>query len=74
MDSSFSKVVAVIIDIGVPISHAAIVARKLGIPAVVGCSNATVRVKIGATAKLVRFFLLNVNEINDINLVDHNYI
>ena len=26
---------------GAPLSHAAIVARELGIPAVVGCGNAT---------------------------------
>lgn len=28
-------------------SHAAIVARELGIPAVVGCGNATLRLKTG---------------------------
>ena len=28
-------------DVGAPLSHAAIVARELGIPAVVGCGNAT---------------------------------
>ncbi len=43
----FSKAAAVITDIGAPLSHAAIVARELGIPAVVGCSNATVRLKTG---------------------------
>ena len=30
-----------------PLSHAAIVARELGIPAVVGCGNATMRIKTG---------------------------
>jgi len=29
------------------LSHAAIVARELGIPAVVGCGNATMRLKTG---------------------------
>jgi pyruvate,water dikinase len=29
------------------LSHGAIVARELGIPAVVGCGNATVRLKTG---------------------------
>ncbi len=28
-------------DVGAPLSHAAVVARELGIPAVVGCGNAT---------------------------------
>ncbi len=43
----FSKAAAVITDIGAPLSHAAIVARELGIPAVVGCGNATARLKTG---------------------------
>ncbi|HEY3367964.1 MAG TPA: PEP-utilizing enzyme [Symbiobacteriaceae bacterium] len=30
-----------------PLSHAAIVARELGIPAVVGCGNATMRLHTG---------------------------
>jgi DNA-3-methyladenine glycosylase len=33
----------VVTDVGAPLSHAAIVARELGIPAVVGCGNATMR-------------------------------
>jgi phosphoenolpyruvate synthase/pyruvate phosphate dikinase len=37
----------VITDVGVPLSHAAIVARELGIPAVVGCMDATTRLKTG---------------------------
>jgi pyruvate,water dikinase len=37
----------VVTDVGAPLSHAAIVARELGIPAVVGCGNATQRLKTG---------------------------
>ena len=37
----FPKVSAIVTDIGAPLSHAAIVAREFGIPAVVGCGNAT---------------------------------
>ena len=37
----FPRAAAVITDVGAPLSHAAIVARELGIPAVVGCGNAT---------------------------------
>ncbi|MFL0197176.1 PEP/pyruvate-binding domain-containing protein [Clostridium sp. WILCCON 0269] len=43
----FPKVAAIITDIGAPLSHAAIVARELGIPAVVGCGNATTKLKTG---------------------------
>jgi pyruvate,water dikinase len=43
----FLRAAAVITDIGAPLSHAAIVARELGIPAVVGCGNATARLKTG---------------------------
>ncbi|NRT79822.1 PEP/pyruvate-binding domain-containing protein [Clostridium beijerinckii] len=43
----FPKASAIITDIGAPLSHAAIVARELGIPAVVGCGNATTRLKTG---------------------------
>jgi pyruvate,water dikinase len=43
----FPKAAAVITDIGAPLAHAAIVARELGIPAVVGCSDATMRLKTG---------------------------
>lgn len=43
----FPKVSAVITDIGAPLSHAAIVAREFGIPAVVGCGNATTLLKTG---------------------------
>jgi pyruvate,water dikinase len=43
----FPRAAAVITDIGAPLSHAAIVARELGIPAVVGCGNATARLRTG---------------------------
>ena len=43
----FPRAAAVITDVGAPLSHAAIVARELGIPAVVGCGNATLRLKTG---------------------------
>ncbi|MET9226342.1 PEP/pyruvate-binding domain-containing protein [Lentzea sp. NPDC003310] len=43
----FTTVAAVVTDVGAPLSHAAIVARELGIPAVVGCGNATTRIATG---------------------------
>ena len=43
----FPRVSAVVTDIGAPLSHAAIVAREFGIPAVVGCGNATSVLKTG---------------------------
>jgi pyruvate,water dikinase len=43
----FPRAAAVVTDIGAPLSHAAIVARELGIPAVVGCGNATMRLHTG---------------------------
>lgn len=43
----FPRAAAVVTDIGAPLSHAAIVARELGIPAVVGCGNATSRLHTG---------------------------
>ncbi|WP_073150997.1 PEP/pyruvate-binding domain-containing protein [Seinonella peptonophila] len=43
----FPKVAAIITDVGAPLSHATIVAREMGIPAVVGCGNATTRLKTG---------------------------
>lgn len=45
--SLFPRAAAIITDIGAPLSHAAIVARELGIPAVVGCGNATTCLKTG---------------------------
>jgi len=32
-------------DLGAPLSHAAIIARALGIPLVAGCRNASMRIK-----------------------------
>lgn len=43
----FPRVAAVITDVGASLSHAAIVARELGIPAVVGCGNATTILRTG---------------------------
>ena len=43
----FSRVAAIVTDVGAPFSHAAIVARELGIPAVVGCGDATMRLRTG---------------------------
>jgi pyruvate,water dikinase len=43
----FPRAGAVVTDVGAPLSHAAIVARELGIPAVVGCGNATMRLQTG---------------------------
>ncbi|TQS20335.1 PEP/pyruvate-binding domain-containing protein [Microbispora sp. KK1-11] len=43
----FPRVAAVVTDVGAPLSHASIVARELGIPAVVGTGNATMRVRDG---------------------------
>src|SRR6266516_2459840 len=43
----FPRAIAVVTDVGAPLSHAAIVARELGIPAVVGCGNATMRLHTG---------------------------
>jgi pyruvate,water dikinase len=43
----FPKAAAVVTDVGAPLSHAAIVARELGLPAVVGTGNATMRLKTG---------------------------
>jgi pyruvate,water dikinase len=43
----FPRAGAVVTDVGAPLSHAAIVARELGIPAVVGCGNATMLLRSG---------------------------
>jgi len=43
----FPRLAAIVTDVGAPLSHAAIVARELGIPAVVGCGNATMQLKTG---------------------------
>ncbi len=43
----FPRARAVVTDVGAPLSHATIVARELGIPAVVGCGNATMLLRTG---------------------------
>ncbi|MEV0614008.1 PEP/pyruvate-binding domain-containing protein [Nonomuraea sp. NPDC050404] len=43
----FPRAAAVVTDMGAPLSHASIVARELGIPAVVGTRNATMRLRDG---------------------------
>jgi phosphoenolpyruvate synthase/pyruvate phosphate dikinase len=43
----FPRAAAVVTDVGAPLTHAAIVAKELGIPAVVGCGNATMRLHTG---------------------------
>jgi len=43
----FPRLAAVVTDVGAPLSHAAIVARELGIPAVLGCGDATMRLMTG---------------------------
>jgi pyruvate,water dikinase len=43
----FGKIAATVSDIGGIMSHAAIVAREYGMPAVVGTGNATARIKTG---------------------------
>ena len=43
----FPRAAALVTDLGAPLSHAAIVAREFGIPAVVGCGDATARLRTG---------------------------
>jgi pyruvate,water dikinase len=43
----FPRAAAVVTDVGAPLSHAAIVARELGIPAVVGTRDASMRLQTG---------------------------
>lgn len=43
----FPLAAAIITDVGAPLSHAAIVARELGIPAVLNCNSATTRLHTG---------------------------
>lgn len=43
---------AIVTDAGGVVSHAAIVARESGIPAVVGCNDATVRIKDGMRVRV----------------------
>ena len=43
----FSRAAAVVTDIGSAAAHASIIAREYGIPAVVGCGDATARLRTG---------------------------
>ena len=43
----FTRAVAVVTDVGSAAAHASIIAREFGIPAVVGCGNATARLTTG---------------------------
>jgi phosphohistidine swiveling domain-containing protein len=43
----FIRAGAVVTDVGAPLCHAAVVARELGIPAVVGCVDATTHLRTG---------------------------
>ena len=43
----FPRAGAIVTDVGAPLSHTAIVARELGIPAVVGCGDSTMRLQTG---------------------------
>ena len=43
----FPRAAAIVTDVGAPLSHAAIVARELGIPAVVNCGDAMMRLHTG---------------------------
>jgi pyruvate,water dikinase len=48
----FPRAAAIVTDVGAPLSHAAIVARELGIPAVVNCGDATMRLKTGDVVRV----------------------
>ena len=43
----FHRAAAVVTDVGSPAAHASIIAREFGIPAVVGCGDATARLRNG---------------------------
>ena len=43
----FTRAVAVVTDVGSAAAHASIIAREYGIPAVVGCGDATARLRTG---------------------------
>ncbi len=45
----FVSLAAVVVDVGAPLSHAAIVSRELGVPCVVSATHATRRIPDGAT-------------------------
>ena len=44
----FARAAAVVTDVGSAASHASIVAREYGIPAIVGCGDATIRLTTGS--------------------------
>jgi pyruvate,water dikinase len=48
----FSKITATVTDIGGVMSHAAIVSREYGLPAVVGTGTATSRIRTGQTLRV----------------------
>ncbi|MCG7632734.1 PEP-utilizing enzyme [Gordonia McavH-238-E] len=48
----FVTAAAVVVDVGAPFSHAAIVSRELGIPCVVSATEATRRITDGATVEV----------------------
>jgi phosphoenolpyruvate synthase/pyruvate phosphate dikinase len=48
----FPRAAAIVTDVGAPLSHAAIVARELGIPAVVNCGDATARLCTGQRVRV----------------------
>ena len=48
----FPLAAAVVTDVGATLSHAAIVARELGVPAVVGCGTATQRLRTGMRVRV----------------------
>lgn len=43
----FRRAAAVVTDVGSPAAHASIIAREYGIPAIVGCGDATARLQTG---------------------------
>jgi pyruvate,water dikinase len=45
----FVSAAAVVVDVGAPLSHAAIVSRELGVPCVVSATHASRRIPDGAT-------------------------
>jgi len=48
----FLRAAGIITDVGAPLSHAAIVARELGIPAIVGCGHATTLLRTGDRVRM----------------------
>jgi pyruvate,water dikinase len=48
----FSKITATVTDVGGVMSHAAIVCREYGLPAVVGTGRATAKIRTGQTIRV----------------------